>query len=183
MNDETLKVESTHVPCGKHETRSMSASLDGRYLSVVSHDGTAWMFDSQSNAPADVSLRGQGGISVSYFAPNGSFYVGDGFGRVTEYNPEKAFEVVETREPSADVVQSVYTWIVEPVYRVFPKPGEMGSIVYWLLTEQDTVVAGDPNDNRIKRQSIDVWHPLWANTAFLVVMLGITCFYISRRDF
>jgi hypothetical protein len=34
-----------------------------------------------------------------------------------------------------------------------------------------------------ERVSFDVWKPLWSNIAFVVVILGLGCLYVSRRDF
>jgi hypothetical protein len=74
------------------------------------------------------------------------------------------------------------------LYTVLPKPGELDGVVTHLvvgdpvnLFEQSRMPRDQMNLDR--RPPVDIWRPIWSNLVFLVVMLTITCIYISRRDF
>jgi len=69
------------------------------------------------------------------------------------------------------------------VYTVFPKPGEMENVVSWLMTQQETVIADEDEDLSANRVVLDIQEPVWSNLAFLAVMLTLTCFLVTRRDF
>ena len=57
---------------------------------------------------------------------------------------------------------------------VLPKPGELGNVVEYLLTEKSTVAGGlNPLDLADKRNNVDVSGPIWSSLAFLVVVLGM----------
>jgi len=67
---------------------------------------------------------------------------------------------------------------------MFPKPGELDNVVSYLLTEQETVATG-PNRNDLSQRRIElnIYGPVFSSLVFLVVVLGVTCLYVSRTDF
>jgi hypothetical protein len=82
-------------------------------------------------------------------------------------------------------MESVYRYVIQPVYAVFPKPSEMDSSITYLLTERETMdmqagPRGDPNSAQIK---IDPWAPVWSSLAFVAVTLAAACVYLQRQDF
>ena len=78
----------------------------------------------------------------------------------------------------------MYGYGVNWLYTIFPKPGELDNLVLFLLTDQETQAVGGQEANlQSERAVLNIWTPLWSNLAFLVVMLTLTCLYISRRDF
>jgi hypothetical protein len=71
-----------------------------------------------------------------------------------------------------------------PLYTVFPKPSQLDDVVLYLLTDSQAVdVPGQRMRPRDERPRIDFWTPLWSNTLFLAVMLGLGCWRIEWRDF
>jgi hypothetical protein len=64
--------------------------------------------------------------------------------------------------------------------------------VKYLVTGKKSVeVSGDPEGRSVggsddlnqQRITFDLSVSLWSNLAFIAVMLGLGCVYISRRDF
>jgi hypothetical protein len=182
-NSANLEEPQEFQPFGGNTPKAVVSSPDGRWLAVLFHHRRLWCFDTQSNAPADTDVDGQGEISAVAFAADNTLYVADGFGRVTQYDPAKSFAEIERWSPQPDTLERVYAWGVRPLYTVFPKPGEMQNLVSWLMTRQETATAGMENDMSAPRVVLDVWTPLWSNLAFLGVILGLTCVYLTRKDF
>jgi hypothetical protein len=178
-----LEERQDFQPFGGNTPKAVVSSPDGRWLAVLFHHRRLWCFDTQSHAPADTDVDGQGEISAVAFAADNTLYMADGFGRVTQYDPAKSFAQVERWSPQPDTLERVYAWGVRPLYTAFPKPGEMQNLVSWLMTRQETATAGMENDMSAPRVVLDVWTPLWSNLAFLGVMLGLTCVYLARKDF
>ena len=50
-------------------------------------------------------------------------------------------------------------------------------------TEDTVSMSGDNDDLQADQVEIDIRTPLISNAMFLVVILGLTCLYVSRKDF
>ena len=166
--------------------RSAVSSPDGRIVGILNDDNRLGLYDLDQNRPIDTSLSGQGDISAAAISPANQLLVSNGFGRVTSYDMP-SLQRGEIFAPPPETLEVLYRYVVMPLYTVFPKPGEMDGVVTQL-------VVGDPVDLfeqsrlprdqvNVERKPIDIWRPIWSNLAFLIVMLTITCVYITRRDF
>jgi hypothetical protein len=170
----------------KVRPRSAVSSPDGRIVGILNDDNRLGLYDLEQNRPIDASLSGQGDISAAAISPANQLLVSNGFGRVTSYDVP-TLQPGEIFAPPPETLEVLYRYVVMPLYTVFPKPGEMDGVVTQL-------VVGDPVDLfeqsrlprdqvNVERKPIDIWRPIWSNLAFLIVMLTITCVYITRRDF
>jgi hypothetical protein len=178
----TLKVQQEFPPAGGATPRFAMAAPDGRWFVVVSHNRTLRMFDAPAGKPADASFAGQGDISAAAFSGD-RLLVTDRVNRVTSYHLDP-FQTEDRRAPALTPMERAYYYAIVPIYTVFPKPGELGNVVSYLLTEQETV-ATNPNsaDLSQRRLKINIYGPVWSSLAFLVVVLTFTCLYVRRTDF
>ena len=94
------------------------------------------------------------------------------------------FQTEDRRAPALTPLERAYYYAIVPIYTVFPKPGELGNVVSYLLTEQETV-ATNPNSEDLsqRRIKINIYGPVLSSLAFLVVVLTFTCLYVRRTDF
>ena len=148
-------------------------------MAVVFHNGTLAVL-----GPGDQPPRQLGGdVSAAMFAAQGDLLVADRGTRVTTYDP-KSLRPKQTLEPEQGVLEMVYRYGVQPLYTIFPKPGELSNVVNYVLTDSETQAMGPPvaTDLRQARVKVDIQGPLWSSLAFVVVTLSLTCFYISRLD-
>ena len=178
----TLEPTGTKMPRGPKKPRQAVASPDGRFLAVVSHTSEAWLIDTTSGQALDDSAI-SGDIHAMAFDGQNQLLVGDVFMRVTSYSlPD--FKHVKSYDPALSTLQAVYRYGVSPIYTVFPKPGELNVVIAQLFEDSDTVtVSGNDEDLQADQFELDIQTPLISNGAFLLVMLALTCFYISRKDF
>ena len=180
LRADTLETQKQFRPAGKGEPYQIKATADGRQFAVLFHNGTLALFDAQGE-----QLQTLGGVSAIQFDDKGGLFVADRATRVTRYDlNQKPFQIADRYAPPLDTLQATYRYFILPFYTVFPKPGELGNVVNYLLTDQDTITEGSPigADLRQTRTRLDVFGPIWSSLAFVVVMLSITCWYIHRAD-
>lgn len=128
--------------------------------------------------PAEV--RGQGSIAAVSAAPDGRLFVADRYPRITAYSAQG--DVVETWEHSTGFAR-VFLWVIDPLRTVLPKPDELDLLVREAVGANDD---GDPSggdDLAREREHVDLWTPVWTSGLFVIVVLGLTCWSIERRDF
>jgi ABC-type transport system involved in multi-copper enzyme maturation permease subunit len=180
-SDLTLRHEFR--PEGKNQPRIAEASSDGRWFVVVFHNQKLWLFDATSDQPRTLSFAGRNDITAATFAGEKRLLLADRGTRVIEYELDP-FELATRHTPDMRVLERIYRYGVLPIYTVFPKPGELGEMVRYLLTEQETESIGpEPEDLRSTHVKHNVRGPLWSSLAFTVIVLAITCLYIRRTDF
>jgi hypothetical protein len=179
--DLTLK-NSFEPPC-KSQPRFAVASPNGKMIAVLFHNRNLWLLDVPTQSPAKISIAGQGDISAVGFARADRLLIADAVDRVTVYELPSG-RVDRRYTPPKDTVRRVYSYLLSPLYTIFPKPGELDNSVNYLMTEQDTVaIGGDQDDLRAAQFRIDPWGPVWSSLAFVVVVLVLSCVYIQRQDF
>ncbi len=174
---------ASNAPFGTNDPKSVAISPDGRHAAVVFHHRRLCLVDLASGEVAEPSLASQGDISAAAYGPDGSLLVAYGFGQVIEYADSRSLKIKARYETPPDLLESVYHWGIEPLHRVFPKPGEMDNLVAWLMTREQTIPTRDGNRLAARRTVIEIWPPLWSNLAFLAGVLTLSCVLISRRDF
>jgi ABC-type transport system involved in multi-copper enzyme maturation permease subunit len=179
----TLEKQHELSPAGETAPRFAFASPNGRWFMTLFHNNELWLFDARAGKPASVSFRGQGDISAASFSGDDRVLVTDRVNRVTAYQLDP-FQMEERRVPALTPIESIYHYAVVPIYTLFPKPGELGNVVSYLLTEQETVAAGPNAENLAQRRvKINIYGPVLSSFAFLVAVLGLTCAYVRRTDF
>jgi hypothetical protein len=81
-------------------------------------------------------------------------------------------------------MEEIYRYGVNPLYAVFPKPGEFGRTMQYILTGRETTKNLIFADNlQLARKKLNPWRPVWSGLAFMVVILGLACVYIERQEF
>ncbi|PHS11420.1 MAG: hypothetical protein COA78_09870 [Blastopirellula sp.] len=164
-------------PAGKSEPYLAACSDDGQHFGILFHDGTMWTLDTQSKQTDYLS----GDISGFTFADD-EIWVADRINRITKYGLTDKNKNGEYN-PNPDTVLTIYWYGIKPLHTIFPKPGELGNVVRYLIMEKETVALGPgTNELRTSRESMDIWSPIINSTIFIVIMLGITCIYIERND-
>ncbi len=167
-------------PCGRIEPRFASASTDGTWLAVTFHDGSAWLYDTQSKHEATRRLPHQGDISCIAFSLEDTMLVADRTNRVQEIRLNDG-ETVATFQPPDSLLFRVYRYLLNPIYRIFPRPGELANTNQYLLTNSKSL--NFTMDLRESRPIFDPWAPVWNSAIFAALVILAGCIYISRVEF
>ncbi len=186
VDSQTLTVRDTYQPETGSQPRFISASSDGRWLAVLFHNGRLYVLDAQSPAQSTLELadvRGQGDISAAMFTTDEKLLVADRVNRVTTYQAG-SWERGDEYAPELTPLELAYYYAIVPIYTVFPKPGELGNTIQYLLRDEETIELGLPGSSlEMKRAKLNPWAPVRSSLIFMLVVLGLACVYIERQDF
>lgn len=177
-----LKPTDSDQPEAKTSPRFADVSRDGKFFAVVFHNRRLWIYDTAARHAIRVSVAGNGDITAAAFTPGNRLLVADRLTRVSEYELPSG-QRIERRQPSLDGLQMTYFYGIKPIYTVFPKPGEMDTVVKYLLTGSQSEAISPRDDLQTTQKRLDVWGPIWSNLAFIAVVVGLGCLYTQRKDF
>lgn len=179
-----LAVRHESRPVGEKAPRFAAASPGGRWLAVLFHNRTLWVYDARQSRTADLGLTGQGHISAMTFDGPDRLLAVDRGERVTRYQLDP-FHAEEADAPPLSTPERTYYYGLVPLYTVLPRQGELGDAVRYLLEDKSSESAEISNlqANPRNRREVDVAGPLWSSLAFLTVVLTLSCVYVWRSDF
>jgi ABC-type transport system involved in multi-copper enzyme maturation permease subunit len=178
-----LSTRAQSRPAGKTAPRFAAASPGGRWLSVLFHNREFWLYDAREHRPADLAFSGRGDISAAAFVGRNQLWLVDRAVRATEYELDP-FRIETRVAPRMSAIEITYRYVVVPIYTIFPKPGKMGDVVSYLLTDGGAAVPQFMRQDLSQAQeAVDVAGPVWSSLAFVAVLLAGTCLYVSRIDF
>jgi hypothetical protein len=171
-----------YQPEGKNAPRFAEASRDGRYVAIVFHNRRLWLYDTQLGEPCDAGFARQGSLSAAAFSGD-RLLVADRFTRVSEYELDP-WRTERRYAPTSRMIEILYLYGIAPLHAVFPKPGELGNMVQYLLTGKESIPMTDRRDDLGAMQMhLDIWGPIWSNLAFVAIVVGLGCWYAQRKDF
>ncbi len=178
-----LKSRDDWQPYGRNSVRLAEGSADGHYFAVAFADRKLWLYDARQRRAIDSPLSGQRDVSAVAFADSDRLLVADHLTRVTEYQlPDGTIR--ERHSPARGYVQLTDQYLLKPLYAVFPKPGELDSLVGHLLSDKDRAPSrSQARDAQGKIVPPDIWGPVWSNAAFIAVAVALGCWYTARKDF
>jgi len=184
--DDTLKIRLfdsiTLEPRSEHSTgitsklSSLEMSANGNFLAVVSEENELWLFDVAKQQP--LSVAGQKTISAVSLSNDGLLIADTGNRIRTLSLPE--LRLTNTIRPMQPFFVTLYRYVINPLYLVFPKPSELENTMHYAITGKDTIRTFGPGSQRIK---IDPWQPLTSNSGFILVMLIVSSVFFYRQDF
>ena len=182
LRGDTLEELFGYRPDIHHAIENVAATEDGRWFFVLYRNGTVRMLDTQTpDAMALAPFSGQGNISAVCVSNTGELLVADRGNRVTRYGAE-TFEALKTVRPEDGTIEQIYYWGIQPLYSIWPKPGEFYKVVAW-LAHGDGGAPVNEIDLRLKPKYRSPWAPLTSGLAFMAVMLGMSCLYFWRKDY
>lgn len=183
--DSSVSFDSS--PVGKIAAAAVSVSPKSSLVAVRFENKRVWLFDTAKKQDLSKALTGQGDISGLNFTSDGNLLVADRLNRITSYTFDgETLQRGTATAPSANTLELVFWYIIEPIYYVFPKPGELDNVVAAVMNDGETQLTELDNsrrDGRRQRMQLDIWQPIWSSAAFLVVMLAIGSLYVARKDF
>jgi ABC-type transport system involved in multi-copper enzyme maturation permease subunit len=178
----TMTRLAQYEPAAKTSITKVAFSPNGEELVALTANREVWFYDQPGDADDEAQSLGtwdQGDVAAMAIDSEGQIGVAHDFNHVSIYRGPN--DRIEKLTPQYDTFEAVYWYGVYPAYLALPKPGQLGKLSSYLLHGTDTVQATERND--IPAEKIDIQTPIWSNLAFLAIMLGIGCLYVSRKDF
>lgn len=152
-------------------------------LSILTHTGNCYKLDCKSAKLSEIlpQLRGQ----ITCLDWDGSQHIWLGVKPNRVYRFDVASNSVKERFiPKATILERVFRWGLKPAYTVNPKPAALDTAMSYVLTGNQTQVLGlVTSDLGAAQIEIDLWTPLISNFVFVAVVLGFSCWYVSRKEY
>ncbi len=169
--------------------RIAEVAPNGQFGAVLTHSGKIYWF-SMANKTFELWSPKPMTASAISFAADSTFFIGEGR-QVTKFNPENR-TVVQTFSGKISTTESLYKTVVKPIYLLLPKPRELDVVVRHLVTgESSEVVSTDDSGSGMSQQedlnqyrvTRDLRQAFLSTSAFIAVMLGVSCVILMRADF
>ncbi len=178
-----LQLREKYQPEKYSEARFVCASPDGKWLAIVFHNAKLHLLNVEDPEQPKLQIadvRGQGTLSAAAFTNDGCLLVADRTKRVVKYELG-SFARQATFAPLLTFGEKAYYYVLEPIYKVFPKPSEMDNTIRYALKQEETV--GDAEDLQAIRGRVRPWDPVISSMIFMAVLLAISCVYIEWQEF
>ncbi len=182
-------IAETILPAGE-KPRVVECASVGSSGAVLTHSGKVLVFDSSSRNFTTWAPRESGYASAIAYNEKSQLLVVDDHRSVGIYDvaTQKASGQLDG---SVDLPCRIYDYVVSPLHKILPKPSDLDKAVQWIVTGEKSVEINNDADQRgnmkanleAERITLDVWNAIFSNVAFIVVMLGLGCFYVARSDF
>ncbi len=183
IDTDSLEVKQQYRPDSNNAPRYVVASPNGRYFAVVFHTRNLWVYDAVAAKPIENSWVGQGDISAANFVSDQKMIVVDCGNRVTEYELP-AGKVLQRWAPAGSLIQRLSWYLIDPIYTVFPRPMELQQTTNYLLTGKAARSMSREADSLDSMYvKVDPWAPVWSSLVFTLIVLTISCVYVSRAEF
>ncbi len=181
IDADTLEIRQSYLPQKKSPIINVVASSDGEYFVFHLRDRTVWLLDTtESQDISQLPVSGQGSITAVQFDDQDRLWFSTVANQAQLYDLE-ASRRVRSVAPEVGLLTRAFNWVIDPFYRIAPKPGEFYKIVSYLAGDSDQEQS-DVDLNSLPAAK-DPWQPLWSGLLFMCGMLAITCLVFQFRDF
>jgi hypothetical protein len=164
------------------QPRFVAAASDGSRFGILFQNRQLWLIDGKTGQPQLAAVHGQGDIS-GFALAGPRLLIADRVKRVTTYDAA-SFARQEVVAPPMNRVELMYYYAIQPIYWLFPKPGELDNTVQYALSGKRTTDMGMfRGDLSQRREDLHPWRPVRSGLAFVGVVLLLACVYIERQEF
>jgi ABC-type transport system involved in multi-copper enzyme maturation permease subunit len=164
--------------------RFIAASPSGQQLVILTHSRKLWHFDATLQIWSQPSVTGQGDLSAVAWEDDQTLWTAYHGQRLVAYAPHNNWSILKELTPEESTLSLINRYILGPLQLSLPKTGETWNLVNSLLTDEQTVITANRGLALSgPRTPVDLWTPVLSHAIWTVVLLGIGCIYIQRRDF
>lgn len=174
----------TQVPLGDDWAVKQMAWIPGSNgLAIVTHSGKLLELDCETGEVDSIDLPISGDVTCMTWSNASQLWIG--------VKPNEAYQIdLQTNEvlasyiPAPTIFESIYNWGVNPLFNILPKPAALDDAMMYVLTGNETQSLNVlTNDLQAAQRELDVWTPILSNSAFVFVVLAISCYYVARKEF
>jgi hypothetical protein len=152
-------------------------------LAIVTHTGNLLRLNCQTSSVSEIDFAFSGSCTCMRWQDADTVWLGVKPNHVYLLNMKTG--LIEQRyAPRSTTLEKIYRWGVNPVYILNPKPAALDNAMGYVLSGNQTQALNlVTNDLEAAQLELDIWSPIFSNLAFVAVMLGISCIYVSRKEF
>lgn len=181
--DPQLADASTFELPEKTKVRHIAWRPGTNLLAIISHTGELLQLDCDSRTLETLSVPFSGSYTTMRWLDGDRLWAGVKPNRAVLLNATTG-EIERSLTPQATLFENIFRWVIKPAYYVNPKPAALDNTMTYLLSGNKTqsldIVA---NNLETAQVELDIWQPIITNLCFVIVMLGIGCIYVVRKEF
>lgn len=178
---ETMQVRRTLDEMGELTVKQIVSDSTGN-LVMLSKEGSVWQYDPATDKATMPSLVGQGNVHAVSFTKDGQLWVAHSFKNADLWDLASNTSKRSLR-PNSSIVELIFTYGISPFYEVNPKPAAVyDTISYVLENPKNKNLAVNRGDLDAATIKADPWKPIWTNSLFIIVVLTLSCWYLTRQD-
>jgi hypothetical protein len=183
FDHDEMEPRNSYLPFQHNQPRFAIASADGSYFAVVFHTGQVFLIDVRTGQGVRLPiLDGKDTTCVQFVGPS-KMLAADMARRVRAIDLASG-TVDHVWRGQRSLVETVSQFVIDPIYTLFPKPGRLEETVRYILTRRETMETSSFEDDLSQTQMrLDPWSPVYSSLAFMIVMLVISCVYITRQEY
>ncbi len=152
-------------------------------ISIVTHTGELLKLDCQSRQLTPLDIPYAGSLTSIQWVDGQRAWVGAMPNRAYLINVTER-KVEQSCAPRSTTFEMIYSWIINPLYLVNPKPSALDNTMAYLLSGEKTMTTQlVTRDLEAAQVELQVWQPIFSNLAFVIVIIGASCIYVARKEF
>lgn len=152
-------------------------------ISIVTHTGELLKLDCQSRQLTPLDIPYGGSLTSIHWVDGQRAWVGVIPNRAYLINVTEQ-KVEQSCAPRSTTFEMIYSWIINPLYLVNPKPSALDNTMTYLLSGEKTMTTQlVTRDLEAAQVELQVWQPILSNLAFVIVIIGASCIYVARKEF
>ncbi|MEC8557746.1 MAG: ABC transporter permease [Planctomycetota bacterium] len=180
--DAQLKLKGSVELDESKEIRQIEWQPNSNRIAILYQTGELFFVDCNTMSRGNYNLGISGDVTSIDWASPTDAWIGSGKQSVYKINLESG-AVAESYNPALSSWQLAYYWGVDPVYQVLPKPSAMDEVMTYLLSGKEAQSVNAGGNNAGPTVKLSIWGPLLSNSAFIVVILTLSCIYVGRKEF
>ncbi|MEP3479305.1 MAG: ABC transporter permease [Fuerstiella sp.] len=187
----TLEMKDSRTEYSGVVPKRSEVSPDSNYIAVLTHDETILIFDVQTEKFMEWQPSENGTCSAMTFNSEGHLLLSDGRLAVHQYDLSTKKRLTSWAQQETRVY-AFYDYVVNPLWKLLPRPGQLDRFAKWTLDGDQEVLAGEGDgpprppqpDNLLQdRDRFSPSQVIIKNGLFIAVLLALGCFYVQRNDF
>jgi hypothetical protein len=152
-------------------------------LAILTHAGQILRFDCQDKSFQEIRISVPSKVTCMKWEKSQQLWLGAVPNHV--YRVDLASHSIDrSLKPLPKTSEKFYNWLVRPLYKINPKPSALNQTMQYLLTGNKQF---NPQLITVKldnaRVELDIWQPIISNSAFVAVILLLSCLYVARKEY
>ncbi len=182
LDGQLQPISQIALPDGQ-DVRQMSWIAGSDDLAILTHTGRLWRLAGETGRLSELATDYRGKITGMHWETEQDLWLGIQPDSVHRLDLASG-QVQASYVPRSTTLERIYRWIIKPLYIVNPKPAALDVAMNYMLTGNQTQTLNlITNDLEAAQVQVDLWTPIITNTLFVLVILGISCWYVARKEF
>jgi hypothetical protein len=182
---QSMKIAQKLEAIGEGTIKRIATDRRGR-VAILGTNGDIWIVSRDAGqtewSVTKPNLPGQGDAVTIAFDSKDRLWLSHAVKNVDAWSSDLTASE-KTYRPRSTIPEQIFSYIINPLYMVFPKPSAINQTIQYAMKNPDSKLpAMNTADLDIPQIELDPWQPIWSNALFITVMLSLGCWHLYRQD-